>query len=367
MNININNTDDTSKHGFSLWSLLTGMFEWFSQNPSNENPDRIVEGWTMFLNSAEEQAQKYAEKKAEETKKEISSLKILTSSASYRPQIIQHVQTTFQSLDTETCKILLQSRLDASKRYSIIRDVIKLCQKQWLQVICQIICKHHICLSLNKQHLNPMQSIDIFKSQWLEQKYQKNICGKVSSLVLQASNMSEQSGCTHRILSDMLWSVYLSLSKELNTFLGRSLFPEENRKIHEVVVQSSDVFIRLWKKVSVITGNISQREGLLPSKWEREKIEHIERIQQIKTNGADAKYNDGPIHKLSRSITKIEPLHYNNINSMLGEKLGTVKHSSSCPSFTSKRLSSQKSIVPQATLDMKEKIKLLSELLVLRK
>ena len=360
--MDINNTLDTSNQGFSLWSLLTGMFEWFSQNPSNENPDRIIEGWTMFLNSAEEQAQKQAEKRAEETKKEISCLKILTNSASYRPQIIQHVQNVFACLDKDTSQILLQSRLDSSKRYSIIRDVVKLCQKQWLQVICQIICKDHICRSLHKQSIDPVQSIDVFKSQWLEQKYQKNICGKLCSLVLQASNMSEQSGCTHRILSDMLWSVYLSLSKELNTFLGRSLYTEENRKIYNSVIESSDIFVRLWKKVSVITGNISQREGLLPSKWEKEHVEHIKHLEQIKINGVDAKYNDGPIHKLSRSITKIQPHNYNNINSMLSARLDGVKHSSSCPSFTRNT-----SLELQSSSNMKDKIKLLSELLILRK
>lgn len=247
-------------------------------------------------------------------------------------------------MDKKDSQILLESRLDGSTRNKIIKDVVNSIQKQWLKIILQIIHLHYCNIMIIDKKTNSINQhnliIENINKRWLEDKYSKNICGDIISLSFYSSRPAERFGLTHNVLGDIMWSMYLCLSKELTTALGRSLYIEENNKILDSIYDTFKLITELWIKTSNIRGNITAREGLLPAKWTLEHKEILNKLEDIKQKGVDAKFSDGPYDLLWKAhIIKCKNTK-NELTSILNKRsslpVQTCVESCNIPSLLSK-------------------------------
>lgn len=312
----------------SIWNIFYVVFNWiykseypnelYTENMNDGEINDLLKGWEWILTSAEQFAQKQNEHRAKELINELKILKKMSNTISIRPKIGQLIQNYLNTLDKEILIKLINSRLDSSKRNNIIKTIIQKVQKKWLQTFIQLINKsylnNHINLILNQNNKvsdsfikHHIETLNKLKNNWYEEKYQKNICGELISLSFQSSHPSESKGLTYITLSDILWSIYLCLSRQLTDILNRPLFIIEIDILFTLINEISIELINEWIITIDITGNINTRSGLLPKKWKEDHIKHEIKIQQIKKLGVDAKFNDGPSDSLWRN-------HYFNSN-----------------------------------------------------
>jgi len=302
---------DSNYHS-TLWSMISSIFNWIYQDKidvpitnSSTGEENILQDWEIILSTTE----KFIHHQNEKVKHELTTLRRISNHVGYRSRIIQKVQTHYQILDKKIAKSLIDSRLDSSKRNRLIKDLINTYQQQWLQFLVQIInfnsCLTELVILLNNSNsiitpstitCTPSSTlvINTLKDNWLEDKYSKNICGELLSLAFQASHPSENNGLTYVVIGDMLWAMFLCLSRQLTSIMNRTLYQYESDLLLDQVFNLLNSLITSWHHVSSISGSILERSGLLPIKWHNEHIESLSKIDQIKLKGVDAKFSDGP-------------------------------------------------------------------------
>jgi len=290
--------------------MFSVMFDWISKyiSPVSVNNiidsvpkelDDISKGWELLLNETE----KYLQDKSNEVQEELKILRRMTNTVALRPLINSRIASYYASIDRETTAILVNSRLDSSIRQGILRTFLTTSnegynlkvQNQWQQLIIQIICNHCLVKELLKSDINVIvERVKELRVNWVEEKYQKNICGDILSLTFQASAPTQQFGLTSKILSDIIWTIYLSLSRVISINLERPLFPSEINILIDMLLEQVSIIVDLWLQSSKINRNINNRMGKLPSCWQKENSDRLLKIKEIKENGADAKFSDGP-------------------------------------------------------------------------
>ena len=322
---------DTSGNSTIFMSFISSFFDWIYtrfDNPEVESidEDELSKGWAWLLSKTEENILKKEKENREKIKEELTSLRRITTNVRMRPKVIQEAQQIFTNMDKERSKLLIEQRLDGNNRLRLIRDYVKKVERIWLSFILQLIKQHYaiqqitlVCMmngnpSDNLTSMKPSnvrkdkniradlmmindkanEYIGMVRKSWLEEKYEKNFCGEVISLIHQATYATERSGLTFKTLGDGMWTSYLSLSKLLTEVLKRSLYTIEGDKLLTLIIDSHQPFIELWYQVSVKMGTINQRTGLLPLHWNLQKLEHENSLKEIKNRGVDAKFNDGP-------------------------------------------------------------------------
>lgn len=251
----------------------------------------LMADWEYLLSATEQICRSQSENRSREVHRELEKITRVSNTVKYRSRIGNLLKDEYAILPVSTLKILLESRLDASKRDKIIRDLFKGVSTSWLASMKQILSS------------TQMESL---ASRWTETRYKKGIMSAMASMAFHASHPATEKGLTIIIVSDMLWSIHLSLSREISIELDRPLSPEESEWILSKVMSLLPDLITLWVKTSTSIGSIANREGRLPQKWEvereQEKSRQAKRKDEEIANGSFARYNDGPNDMLWKSI-----------------------------------------------------------------
>ena len=307
----------------TLWGLLSstvGLGYWSSNKipappppPQKTGDDKKeqdpLEGWTWLLSNAEEalmkaDAKQLSTSKAELTK-ELDAMKKIMPSIQFRKRFIEVVNDKFDSLDEETRTSLLESRLDASKRDKLLRDSIRKTNDSWLQKLLECFFS-----GTNTEWSDVKR--EVFIGRWKEQPYKRNLCGEMVSLAWKASHSAYEKGLTGTILGDVLWTIHLCISKELQYHLLMPLTIMHYELIFNMVMDVYPIVVELWNQTAVNSGTIAQREGKLPAVWEQERQAELQRIADLKKEGQLLKYKDGPVDELWRrhqqSLIESKPL-----------------------------------------------------------
>lgn len=255
----------------------------------------LNDSWVFLLSQAEEMANKQDEARAREIKNELQRIQRVSSTIKQRPRLASYTTNFWNKmLSSETRIILENSRLDASKRDRIIRDAVRTVSLSWL---------------IEVQTLLPENSVECFTNRWYEQAYKKNILGEISSLCFLASNPATQKGLNSTLLSEILWSAHLSLSREIANELNAPLTDEQLEVITQVTEKLAPEVVTLWEKTTQAAGSIALRESQLPALWEEQRKQEERRIAQIKEAGVTARYNDGSDDVLLKSKREKKQAH----------------------------------------------------------
>ena len=184
-----------------------------------------------------------------ERDEELDRIRELFADRKVRPRLCALCSSSY--LSGATMDLLKNSRLDGSKRNRIMCDVIREAAATW------------------KERL--VSRFPHLADEWDEHAYEKGLVGELIVLAFQASASAQQIGLTERVLSDILWSIYLGVSRKLPTPLPI----EDTELVLGLVIGCAPSIIQAWKKVVEITGSISEREGKVVSQWVKPKAKVV--------------------------------------------------------------------------------------------
>lgn len=286
-----------SSSEFNLWPILESVLTWFRQKPELEkdSTEEIAKGWQFIISEAEEKILKHQQDCIRKTQNELTVLRRISTSVTWRPKIIQYVLSLY-SENKNDIKQLHESKLSSSERLSCLRKVFDKHEKNWLQVLKQLSRHSNLINQLSKTDQSPETTENKNRqldSCWYEQSYSKGVLGEIRTLAHQATYPAETSGLTYRICSDIIWIVYLSLSRELVSNIDRMLNSFENQKLFELIILMGSDIIKEWKLFSEIKGSYEKRSGILPGLWSLEEEKNQIKLNEIKNKGVDAKFSDG--------------------------------------------------------------------------
>jgi hypothetical protein len=151
------------------------------------------------------------------------------------------VQSYYSQLVPQVSKILITNPLKINERSHVIRESIDKISKDWHNCLKALVLRdcmvkewisfHEKRIKIGKLENNSNSSNNNSKTSspslthldqhWLEEKYQKNVCGELISIALKAT--SDTQGLTQKIMTDVVLSLYLCLSKMATELLDRSL------------------------------------------------------------------------------------------------------------------------------------------------
>lgn len=313
--------------------------------------DNFWEEWHYVLSQAEEFALKQAEKNAQTIKEELDALRQKAQNLKLRPYFIQRARVVFGKLPSETLNRLFLP-LDASKRSKLILDVITELSQKWLKLIrytfftkasfrSEAVDDDFSPLS-RSQELVPtkkpaettasVKAVDTsrrssivevthrsesdfdaegwenFETSFKRTAYSTNLVGAMVSLCLKASHGHEGEGLDPTILGDMLWSLWKPLSSAIGQARGQDLTSAECMLTADWIVMALRPIIDLWDTTVRISRTGVENEGVLVKQWEIEAEREKKRLKEIKVQGADARYRDGPVmDKFLEYIARKEP------------------------------------------------------------
>lgn len=282
-------------------------------NPINQKnaDDDLLKNWEWLLSTAEEIAVKQDQQRSSDIRKELDVIKKVTNSVKYRKCILVEVTKYLDTLSPDIITSLKNSRLDASKRDRIFRDIIRKVSEDWLLNILMDIFVARDFNSSYEGTLSDNNNFDIsafiasnpeaFSSRWNEQPYKKNICGEIASMAFYASHPTQDKGLTAILIADILWSMHVCLSREIISDLNRTLYPQEYDNLTQKVLSILPDLVSLWHATTLKTGNVADRAGRLPEKWTADKQKEDKRLASLKESGVSARYNDGPNDALWKS------------------------------------------------------------------
>lgn len=304
-----------SQYNRTMWNVLTRMVGWIyplsvpptpnskstdlSNGLSESNEELIMQNWEWMLSTAETIARQQDQRRSDELQKELDSIKRITSSIHYRKQIRMAVAQYWSTLSEPMIKSLEQSRLDASKRDRICRDLVRQNADSWLhRIIVQLFMPAEVG-NPNQVDLEAFFLADCasFAARWKEQPYKKNICGELAAMAFRASHPCQDRGLTPVLAAEILWSLHLTLSREISLDVHRAMTESEFSFLGQLVGQGVADLVALWNTTVVATGNITARAGKLPQKWAQAERLEQERLAELKKT-AIHRYNDGPADPL---------------------------------------------------------------------
>lgn len=306
-----------------MWNILTRMVGWVYplstpplSNSSKQMDEDLIKDWQWLLSTSEEIALKQDERRSADIRKELDVIKKVTNSVKYRKCIFSEVTKYIDTLSLEMVTVLQNSRLDASKRDRIFRDIIRSVSGCWLLNILTDIfmardfnstCETNISENANfLSHPFDVSAFiasnpESFTSRWNEQPYKKNICGELASMAFYASHPTQEKGLTVPLITDILWSIHVCLSREISADLNRVLSTQEYEYLTRKVLSILPDLVSLWYTTTQKVGDIANRAGCLPEKWNLDRQKEDIRLATLKASGVSARYNDGPNDDLWRS------------------------------------------------------------------
>lgn len=302
------------------WPIFETVLTWFRLKPDydTDNVDNLSKGWEFIVSEAETQLNKLHQSAIQKTQNELLILRRISSNVRWKPQITQSTIDLYSKLDSQTLNVLLESRLDSSERLSCLRKTLEPNHANWLKLISQFCHLSDVLKQVSSSStltptltpaltpaLTPTQPQNVVNSlslRWYEQPYLKGVCGEIRTLAHQTTLSAETSGLTYKICSDVLWSIYLCLTRELVSCLNRSLNEIESQVLFEQVCSCGQSLVENWIKASLIKGTLSTRYGKLPKQWQDDEIAKLE---ILKTRDIAARFADGPL-KFTSEINFLE-------------------------------------------------------------
>lgn len=145
-----------------------------------------------------------------------------------------------------------------------------------------------------KKGLKVSGTWEIFANSYQEQAYEKNIAGSMASVGFQASHGAQgDQGLTPRILGDIVWSVFSTLSHAICQSLRKDFMePEDMQMLARNVLQLQEPLIELWIQTIKVSRVGVRNEGRLTAQWKAEEEEKQQRLMDIKRKGVDARWFD---------------------------------------------------------------------------
>lgn len=298
-----------SNYNRTLWGMLVTLFGRTEQIPlppsqpiekedlkpdSEQNLGQNLSGdWEWMLSTAEELTLHQEQERVKEIRNELSRIAQASNSIQIRPRIGSLLREQWKTLSAEDLDLLSDSRLDASKRDRILKDLIRKETTSWRDQFATLL---------------PVEERENLISRWEEQKYKKNISGEMAVMAFRASHPAQEKGLTAKICGDILWSISVCLSKEiLSPNFDQNLRISFDDLLLEKIVSLISPLLSLWKQTAASVRDIANREGRLPSIWAEEQKKEEERLAQIKITGASARYNDRP-DPLKKDSSSSDPL-----------------------------------------------------------
>lgn len=304
---------------YSLTFLTSSVYSWF--RPSND--DKIETSWEWIPSQDDEKAETQSKTQIKTVQQELESLRN-SGRRQFRSKIFSSIGSMVSELPSDVRIRISNSRLNSSNRHHLIRNlVLKSLSGSLLSLMKTIINKHYwTCQWINLsseliliKSIKMQGSIDTrsrkylshrindLTDRWSEQSYKKNICGEITTFALSASAAAETSGLTTSILGDIIWVMFICLSKELKLIISREIHPSEVDLILNEILLFCRQLIDDWNSMTITIGNVSERQGKLMEKWDIDKKSEQLKIDEIKKNGPDAKFSDGSLDPL---LTKKE-------------------------------------------------------------
>jgi hypothetical protein len=273
-----------------IWHIMTKLVGWASPltpTSHSSSEEELLNDWQWMLSAAEEISLRQLEKERGCIQNEVESLKRITSSLGHRKILAQKIVEYWSRLPRDDQILLSTKTLDACKRDRLLRDVIKTQSNNWLSFL-------EAKFNLGEQ----------FSQNWHQEKYKKNTVGEIVCFAFTASNAGVY---TEKTCTDILWSVYLCLSRAVSQALNRTLTSEEQNAILSLTDDLPHMISDLWLQTLKNMGAIEERAGSLPQLWKERDEQKKKQLEAIKATGASARYNDGPNdalrqQQLSRSV-----------------------------------------------------------------
>jgi len=299
-----------------LLELISRLSGWLfnSNNPTNgDHPlpaEDIWQDWEWVLSKAEEISQKHSQEEAEMIRKELRRLRQTANALKYRPFFHLASKDAFRKL-TESEILDLNSVLQAAESYKIITDVINSLEDEWLRFI------------QNTFFPDPENiSWQIFSANYKEKPYEKNITGALKELAFSASHGPKNVGINQKVLSDIMWSLWKTLTTSIRTGVNRDLTKEELILVAKEVVKAQQPFIKLWIQTVRNSRLGKSKEGKLIKKWELETKDLEQKLTSIKQKGVDAKYE---YHTYTPVVaTEDRSRELKGIRALMENKLSTI-------------------------------------------
>lgn len=274
--------------------LYNWIYSLFSSNHIYDDSD-LEKDWEIIVTNTE----KIMENTKADVANELNNLRKLGQGIKIRSQIIPSINSIYHNINPKIMSNILSSKLNCGQRSAIIRKYIDNNNKIWKELVTSIIVKHHLTTTLSVVLMNPIgdsknpscikqdlslhpikDCLEKINEQWEHEKYKKNICGEIGSLMIQSSQCSETQGLNTNVLADMIWSVYLCLSKFIIITIDRKLYQSEISLLLEHINNTVISLIETWDICATISGNVNERMGQINKKWKEQEHDkkHISEV-----------------------------------------------------------------------------------------
>jgi len=244
--------------------------------------EELWQEWEWVLTRTEELSQKQSKEEANLIKQELRNLRQTANALKWRP-LFNISATELISILSVKEKRDLGSVLLSSESSKIISDVINQFADIWLKFIHQTFFQGE-------------ESIKwiAFSGSYKERPYEKNIIGALKELTFSACHGPVGIGVNQKVLSDIMWSLWKTLSTTIRTGIDRELTNGELALIATEVVKTQNSFVNLWIQTVRNTRLGKTKEGILIKKWAKENEEEQKKLLKVKSKGVDAKYEYKP-------------------------------------------------------------------------
>lgn len=300
---------------FDFLHQLTGWIE-RQQHPTldgeqqEHNEEELWKDWEWVLSKTEELSMQQTKEEADRIRNELLLLRKAASMLKFRPFYANQAKLALSKRTKEEVAAI-GSVLDASKRSKLIADTINHFQERWLEFI-----------RVNF-FLQGGSGWKEFKSDYEEKPYLKNVVGSLNELAFSASHGPKDVGLDSRVLSDIMWSMWKTLTSAIRSHLERSLEEEELTLIAKEILPAQTFLIEIWLQTAQNSRLGATNEGALVGKWETKDKEEHERILKIKKQGVDARYSYEP-YKWKEVDSQYKRDDIKDLKKILEEQLSSV-------------------------------------------
>jgi hypothetical protein len=247
-------------------------------NPEEEQ--QLWNDWEWVLNKTEEITVMQSNDKAHKIKQELKQLRQTAQALKFRPFYMKVAKLSFHNLGHQEL-IDLSTPLDSSKRSKIVTDVVNSLEDEWLNFV-------HGAFFLESAD-NWTQ----FKSSYKERPYEKNVVGSMKELAFAAFHGPKDTGLHERLLSEILWCIWKTLTGAVRLTLNRDLEESELLLSAKEVEKATEPLVKLYVETVRNSRLGSSKEGKVVQKWKIEQEEEEHRLSKmIEERGIDARYRE---------------------------------------------------------------------------
>jgi hypothetical protein len=255
-------------------------------------------GWYLIESDDDIRADLQSKKERMARDSEIATLSALTARSSKDKDWLKAFADLLVNLPDDASESCF-SPLPSDMRVSIVNRVMKLRSQQWLDLVERIFGEVKRRES-SSPFLSPSAKalLEDLKATWSETQFAK---GRIGAL----RDFSMLSYTEDRLTPKMLRAIHSSLVKSFQVLfrvqLQCALSGDDVATIEDSLALAIPDIITLHVQSSKNSQKTHGNEGKLPQKWREEDEKLVQKLQEIKAKGADAKWE--------------EPVPYNPSNS----------------------------------------------------